>query len=74
MHNPDYGPDSSERSRRRVRLARLEADLAYFLARLEIIGDPGSTNQMAQRKVFKLLHKTLAGRILQAKREDSETL
>ncbi|MFZ0788701.1 MAG: hypothetical protein WAM94_03655 [Chromatiaceae bacterium] len=74
MHNPDSGPDSSERSRRRVRLARLEADLAYFLARLEIIGDPESTNQMAQRKVFKLLHKTLAGRILQAKRQDSETL
>ncbi len=74
MHNSDSGPDSNERARRRVRLARLEADLAYFLARLEIIGDPESTNQMAQRKVFKLLHKTLAGRILKAKRQYSEPL
>ena len=64
---------SDERRRRRVSLARLEADMAYFQARLEMIGEPGSTNQVAQRKVFKLLHKTTSGRILQAKREYSET-
>lgn len=74
MHNPELGPDSTERAQRRVRLARLEADLAYFLARLEIIGDPESANQMAQRKVFKLLHQTVAGRILTAKRQYSESL
>ena len=64
---------SDERRRRRVNLARLEADMAYFQARLEMIGEPGSTNQVAQRKVFKLLHKTTGGKILQAKREYSET-
>ena len=74
MHNSDSKSDSDERTRRRVWLARLEADLAYFLARLEIIGDPESTNQMAQRKVFKLLHKTMAGKILKAKRPTSEPL
>ncbi|HYN79272.1 MAG TPA: hypothetical protein VES73_15930 [Lamprocystis sp. (in: g-proteobacteria)] len=63
---------SDERKRRRVRLARLEADIAYFQARLEMIGEPGSTNQMAQRKVFKLLHKTTSAKILAAKREASD--
>ena len=65
---------SDERKRRRARLARLEADIAYFQARLEMIGEPGSTNQMAQRKVFKLLYKTTGAKIVQAKRECSETL
>jgi hypothetical protein len=63
---------SDERKRRRVSLARLEADIAYFQARLEMIGEPDSTNQMAQRKVFKLLHKITGARILEAKREYSE--
>jgi hypothetical protein len=63
---------SDERRRRRVNLARLEADMAYFQARLEIIGDPGSTNQMAQRKVFKLLHKTIGAKVLLAKRDPPE--
>jgi hypothetical protein len=74
MDNPQIISAPDERIRRRVRLARLEADLAYFQARLEIIGEPGSANQMAQRKAFRLLHKTLAGRVLQAKREDSRTV
>ena len=43
--------------------------MAYFQARLEIIGEPGSTNQMAQRKVFKLLHRTVAEVVLRAKRK-----
>jgi hypothetical protein len=71
MENSRPNTDPDGRTRRRVRLARLEADLAYFQARLEIIGEPGSANQMAQRKAFRQLHKTLAGRVLQAKREDS---
>jgi len=52
-----------------VRLARMEADMAYFQARLEIIGEPDSANQMAQRKVFKLLHRSIAERVLHAKRQ-----
>lgn len=60
---------SEEHRRQRVRLARLEADMAYFQARLEIIGEPSSSNQIAQRKVFKLLHRTLAERVLRAKRQ-----
>lgn len=69
MAEPDTAAGGDERRRHRVRLARLEADLAYFQARLEIIGEPGSTNQMAQRKVFKLLHRSLAERVLRAKRQ-----
>lgn len=43
--------------------------MAYFQARLEIIGEPDSANQMAQRKVFKLLHRSIAERVLHAKRQ-----
>jgi hypothetical protein len=74
MENPQPTTDPDGRARRRVRLARLEADLAYFQARLEIIGEPESANQMAQRKAFRQLHKTLAGRVLQVKRDDSRAL
>jgi hypothetical protein len=61
--------EDDERWRDRLRLARMEADMAYFQARLEIIGEPDSTNQMAQRKVFKLLHRTIAEVVLRAKRK-----
>ena len=71
MVNPESAVNE-ERQRHRVRLARLEADIAYFQARLEMIGEPTSTNQSAQRKVFKLLHKFTGSKVLQAKREYSE--
>ncbi len=35
----------SAETRRRVELARLEADVAYFCARLELVGQPVSSNQ-----------------------------
>jgi len=60
--------DVEERMRRRARLASLEADAAYFQARLEILGEPQSANQLAQRKVFKVLYKNVGEMILQAKR------
>lgn len=66
--------EDDERRRDRLRLARMEADMAYFQARLEIIGEPGSTNQMAQRKVFKLLHRTIAERVLRNKRKRARML
>jgi hypothetical protein len=65
-----------DRLRLRILLARLESDLAYFQARLEIIGDPVTTNQRAQRKAFKLLHRTIGDRVLRLKRrlvEDEQT-
>jgi len=55
------------RRRRRTRVARLESDLAYFQARLEFIGEPGSANQRAQMKAFKLLHQQLGSKLLSAK-------
>jgi len=56
-----------QRRRRRTRVSRLEADLAYFQARLEFIGQPRSANQRAQLKAFKLLHQQLHSRLLSAK-------
>ncbi|MBK1719288.1 hypothetical protein [Thiocystis violacea] len=64
--------DPEERKRQRVRLARLEADMAYFQARLELIGEANSSNRAAQRKVFNLLHKTVASKILKVKRQYAE--
>ena len=49
-------------------MASLEADVAYFQARLEIIGEPQTANQLAQRKAFKALHESLGGMILKSKR------
>ncbi len=62
-------PDSfGERKRQRVRLSRLEADMAYFQARLELIGSPNSSNRAAQRKVFNVLHEITANKVLKVKR------
>jgi hypothetical protein len=55
-------PMSAE-TRRRVELARLEADVAYFCARLELVGQPVSSNQAAQRKAFWHLYKQLSSRV-----------
>lgn len=60
MEQPRATAMPPDRRRQRLRLARLEADMAYFQARLEMIRQPCSTNQLAQRKVFKLLNDTLA--------------
>ena len=72
MGTRDASPPQQDRKRQRARVARLEADIAYFQARLEFIGDPENTNQMAQRKVFKSLHKSVANKILSTKRDTSE--
>jgi hypothetical protein len=65
---PASGRDADEHAQRKTLLARMEADMAYFQARLEILGEPVTANQQAQRKVFKLLHKSLGDRVLKAKR------
>ncbi|EXJ17048.1 hypothetical protein [Imhoffiella purpurea] len=72
MDNPDISAEADERKRQRIRLARLEADMAYFQARLELLGEPNSNNRAAQRKVFNLLHKTVASKILKVKRRFAE--
>ncbi|NKN31838.1 hypothetical protein [Marichromatium bheemlicum] len=60
------------RHRRRVQIARLEADLAYFNARLELLSAPRSANQLAQRKAFKLLSEMLARRIRRVRQKAKE--
>ncbi|UHD15375.1 hypothetical protein [Thiocapsa bogorovii] len=67
---PQYSAaDLTERKRRRIRLARLEADIAYFQARLEMIGEPTSANQLTQRKAFELLLKTVSTKVAKVQRE-----
>jgi len=61
-----------ERERRKLRIARLEADLAYFQARLELLGEPRSANQEAQRRVFQLLCDALGARLAEERRRLSE--
>lgn len=56
-----------EKRKRRTMMARMEADLAYFQARLEFIGEPASANQRAQRKLFKLLHQEIGNRLAATK-------
>jgi len=58
--------------RHRIDLARMESDLAYFQARLEIIGEPKTTNESAQHKLFQMLCRTLGKRIVHVKRELSK--
>lgn len=57
-----------DRLRRKIRLAELESDMAYFQARLELLGEPATANQVAQRRAFKLLHQTLGEKVVRAKR------
>lgn len=53
-----------DREHRKLRIARLEADLAYFEARIELLGEPRSANQHAQRRAFQLLCESLAERLV----------
>jgi hypothetical protein len=55
-------PQVTERKRRRVHVARLEADVAYFEARLQLIGEPRTIHQRAHRKTFEVLHHALASK------------
>jgi hypothetical protein len=68
----DQFPAMAERDRRKLRLAHLEADMAYFQARLELLGEPHTANQAAQRRAFKLLYKALGERVVHAKRRMME--
>ena len=47
----------------RLRVTALEADLAYFQARIQLIGEPATINQKAQLATFRYLIHAV-GRIL----------
>jgi hypothetical protein len=68
VSSPSTKMSVAERQRLRVRLANLEADAAYFQARLEILGEPVTANQFAQHRVFEVLRKGLDDLILKTKR------
>jgi hypothetical protein len=65
MTSPDLLETPEARARRRRRIAEARADLAYFEARIALIGDPASPNQQAQLRAFKTLHKVIGQRLLQ---------
>jgi hypothetical protein len=44
---------------RSPRITALEADLAYFQARMELIGAPVTSNQKAQIRTFRHLYQAL---------------
>jgi len=62
----------AERESLKIRLASLEADVAYFQARLAILGEPATANQVAQQKVYKLLKISLDYLILENRRRLQE--
>jgi hypothetical protein len=56
-----------ERSRRRLRVAKSQADMAYFQARLTLLGEPKTLNQAAQQRTLKLLMKAIGRRLVNVK-------
>jgi hypothetical protein len=70
---PQYSPPQvEERKRRRVHLARLEADVAYFEARLQLIGKPHTIHQRAHRRAFEVLHHALASEVRKLRADHPE--
>ncbi len=55
--------------RQRTRVAALEADMAYFEARLEMIGPATTRNERAQRRVFKTLFRATSAMVESIKAE-----
>jgi hypothetical protein len=49
----------------------LEADIAYFEARLELLGEPRTSNQKAQADTFRFLIRSLGGLLSKLKRRHS---
>ncbi|WP_200387466.1 hypothetical protein [Thiocapsa imhoffii] len=58
--------DDEERKRHRLQIVRLQADIAYFEARLEMIGEPATLYQATQRLAFELLRRHLLEQVLAA--------
>jgi hypothetical protein len=51
----------------------LEADVAYFNARLELVGNPTTTYQRAQVKVYRLLVKAMEEMLGRLRRNDKKS-
>jgi hypothetical protein len=51
----------------------LEADLAYFGARLELVGEPETRYQAAQLKVYKALETALCENLKRLRKKESKT-
>ncbi|MEY6433710.1 hypothetical protein ABC977_14995 [Thioalkalicoccus limnaeus] len=63
----DSQPPADRRRRLRTLCAQLEADRAYFKARLALIGVPASVNQRTQQKTFTLLDQQVGARLIKVK-------
>lgn len=62
-----------KRNKLRVNLntISLEADLAYFGARLELVGEPETRYQAAQLKVYKALEAALCENLKRLRKKDA---
>jgi hypothetical protein len=63
----DFVETPEERSRRRLRVAKCQGDMAYFQARLTLLGEPKTLNQLAQRRTFERLFNAVGRRLINVK-------
>lgn len=63
MNSEISAADLTESQRQRIRVAQLEADMAYFEARLVMIGAPATRSERAQRRAFKALLKATSAAV-----------
>ncbi len=68
LRRPDK-PDGPRQPWVRFTVTGLEADLAYFNARMELIGEPRTINQKAQIFTFKLLAEAMNIILIRLKRK-----
>ncbi|MES9816816.1 MAG: fumarate hydratase [Candidatus Thiodiazotropha sp.] len=66
---------AQENNKLRVNLnpISLEADLAYFGARLELVGEPETQYQAAQLKVYKALEAALEENLKRLRKKESRS-
>jgi hypothetical protein len=62
--------DDSSRLRVNLNPISLEADVAYFGARLELVGEPHTRYQAAQLKVYKALEEALVDNLKRLKKKE----
>ena len=65
--------DDSSRLRVNLNPISLEADVAYFGARLELVGEPHTRYQAAQLKVYKALEEALCDNLKRLKKKEIRT-
>ncbi|MBV2092868.1 MAG: hypothetical protein KUF72_18465 [Candidatus Thiodiazotropha sp. (ex Ctena orbiculata)] len=63
----------SNKLRVNVNPISLEADLAYFGARLELVGEPETRYQAAQLKVYKALETALCENLKRLRKTESKS-